>query len=158
MKKSFVFLAVCLAPALAFAQDDTKTYTNADLAKFQVPGAYTNQDLKRLPSLPVAKAPATSLPAFEPAPVPTGAMQAWYDSVRSERARLQAEIDVEKELVEFSESPMAGDSRSFDVRLGYRAQARPLIIELQKRVMILDRELETVLDEARKAGATLDRR
>lgn len=157
MKKSFVFLAVCLAPALAFAQE-TKTYTNADLAKFQVPGAYTNQDLKRLPSLPVAKAPAATLPSYEPAPVPTGAMQAWYDSIRSERSRLQAEIDVEKEMVEFSESPLAGDTRSFDVRLGYRAQARPLIIELQKRVAILDRELEEAMDQARKAGVTLDRR
>ena len=46
---------ICLWPALAFGQ---QAYTNADLVNIQVPGAYTNQDLKRLPSLPVAKASA----------------------------------------------------------------------------------------------------
>ncbi|HUD72700.1 MAG TPA: hypothetical protein VMQ62_12130 [Dongiaceae bacterium] len=157
MKKSLVVLAVCLAPAAAFAQD-SKTYTNADLAKFQVPGAYTNEDLKRLPAVPVQRSAAAKLPEFAPEPVPTGAMQSWYDSIRSERSRLEAEVAVEKDLVDYSESAFAGDTRSFDVRLGYRAQARPLIIELMKRIAILDREMDQALDEARKAGVSLDRR
>lgn len=157
MKKSFVVLAVCLAPAAAFAQD-SRTYTNADLAKFQVPGAYTNEDLKRLPAVPVAKAPAAKLPEFAPEPAPTGALQSWVDNIRDERSRLEAAVEVEKELVEFSESAFAGDTRSFDVRLGYRAQARPIIIELMKRIAILDREMDQALDEARRSGASLDRR
>ena len=157
MKKSFVLLAACLAPAAAFAQDTVK-YTNADLAKFQVPGAYTNEDLKKLPAVPVQKAGAARLPEFAPEPAPTGAMQAWVDSIRAERSRLEAEVAIEKELVDFSESAFAGDTRSFDVRLGYRAQARPLIIELTKRIAILDREMDAAMDEARKAGVTLDRR
>ena len=155
MMKSLVVLAVCLAPAAAFAQDK---YTNADLAKFQVPGAYTNEDLKRLPSLPVAKAPAAKLPEYAPEPKPTGALQSWVDSIRAERARLQAQVDIEKDLVDYSESPFAGDTRSYDVRLGYRAQARPIIVELNKRIAILDREMDAALDEARKAGVTLDTR
>jgi hypothetical protein len=156
MKKSLVVLAVCLAPAAAYAQD---SYTNADLAKFQVPGAYTNEDLKRLPSLPVAKATPTTRPSqVAPEPAPSGAMQAWVDSINAERSRLEAEVAVEKELVEFSESAFAGDTRSFDVRLGYRAQARPLIIELNKRIAILDREMDEALDQARKAGVSVDRR
>jgi hypothetical protein len=160
MRKSFVVLAVCLAPAAAFAQDST-TYTNADLAKFQVPGAYTNEDLKRLPAVPIqrgAAATRSQAPAAEPEPAATGALQAWYDSIRAERSRLETEVAVETELVEFSESAFAGDTRSFDVRLGYRAQARPLIIELMKRIAILDREMDQASDAARRAGVTLDRR
>jgi len=153
--KHLVVLAVCLVPAAAFAQ---QTYTNADLAKFQVPGAYTNQDLKRLPPLAVQKAPAAQLPRIEPAPVPTAEYQQYYDGIKADRDALAAELDYEKGLVDFSESAFAGDTRSFNVRLGYRAQARPLIIELQKRVDLLDKRLEDAADRARKAGVTLDRR
>ena len=153
--KHLVVLAVCLVPAAAFAQ---QTYTNADLAKFQVPGAYTNQDLRKLPPMPVQKAPAAQLPRFEPAPVPTAEYQQYYDGVKADRDALAAELDYEKGLVDQSESPFVGDTRSFGVRLGYRAQARPLIIELQKRVDLLDKRLDDAADQARKAGVTLDRR
>lgn len=153
--KRVVVLMVCLAPAMAFAQE---SYTNADLAKFQVPGAYTNQDLKRLPPLPVQKAPAAKLPAYEPAPAPSASLQAWYDSLKIERDALAAELEYEKGRVEFSESAFAGDSQSFDVRLGYRCEATPLIRELTKRVTLLDMQMETTLDEARRAGALIDRR
>src|SRR5262245_47165417 len=144
--KRVVVLMACLAPAMAFAQE--KTYTNADLAKFQVPGAYTNQDLKKLPPMPVQKTPAATLPRYEPAPVPSASLQAWYDNVRVERDDLAAELEYEKSLVEFSESAFAGDTRSFDVRLGYRAQAVWIIRELEKRVALLDRQLEEVADAA----------
>ena len=153
--KRVVVLMACLVPAVAFAQE---SYTNADLAKFQVPGAYTNQDLKRLPPLPVQKAPAAKLPAYEPAPVPTASLQSWYDSLKAERDALADELAYEKGQVEFSESAFAGDSQSFDVRLGYRCEATPLIRELVKRVTLLDMQMENVLDEARKAGALVDRR
>jgi len=154
MKRVVVLLA-CLAPAMAFADE---SYTNADLAKFQVPGAYTNQDLKRLPPMPVQKAPAAKLPAYEPAPVPAASLQAWYDSLKAERDALAAEMDYEKSQVDFSESAFVGDTRSYDVRLGYRAQATPLIRELQKRVTLLDLQIEVALDTARKAGVSIDRR
>jgi hypothetical protein len=153
--KHLVVLVACLVPAAAFAQ---QTYTNADLAKFQVPGAYTNQDLKRLPPLAVQKAPAAQLPRLEPTPVPTAEYQQYYDGIKTDRDALAAEIDYEKGLVDFSESAFAGDTRSYNVRLGYRAQARPFIIELQKRVDLLDKRLEDAADQARKAGVTLDRR
>ena len=154
MKRVAVFV-VCLAPALAFAD---QSYTNADLAKFQVPGAYTNQDLKRLPPMPVQRAPASTLPAYEPAAAPTASLQAWYDSLKAERDAVAAEMAYEKSQVDFSESPFAGDSRSYDVRLGYRTRATPLIRELQKRVTLLDQQIDVVLETARKSGAVLDRR
>jgi len=153
--KGIVVLAACMLPAAAFAQ---QTYTNADLAKFQVPGAYTNQDLKRLAPLPMQKAPAAQLPAYEPLQVPAAAFQAHFDSVRDERDLLAAEIEHEKERVEFSESAFAGDTRSYEVRLGYRAPATVWIRDLTRRVALLDARLEQIADRARKAGVDLDRR
>lgn len=156
--KSFVALAIGLLPVAAMAQD--VTYTNADLTKIQVPGAYTNEDLKRLPPLAVQKAPAVKAePARAPAEV-SAQQQAWqnyYWNVRADRDALQAELDYEVGQVEFSESAFAGDTRAFEPRLGYRAQARPLILELTKRVALLDARLESVLDDARRAGFALER-
>ncbi len=153
--KSIIVLAACLVPAAAFAQD---SYTNADLAKFQVPGAYTNQDLKRLSPMPMQSARAGTLPTYEAPAPPTTAYQSYYDNLHGERDGLQAEIDLEKGLVDFSESALAGDTRSFDVRLGYRAQAAPLIRELAKRVALLDGQLARIENDARRAGVSLDRR
>ena len=165
--KHVVVLAVWLVPAAALAQE-SRTYTNADLVKIEVPGAFTNQDLKRLPPLvvqPAQKAPpsAAAAPHAEGAAgggmsAVTDAFQTYYNSVRVDRDILAAELEYEKGLVDFSESAFAGDTRSFDVRLGYRAQARPLIQELTKRVALLDARLVVVADEARKAGVSLDLR
>ena len=163
--KHVVVLAVWLVPAAALAQE-AKTYTNADLAKIEVPGAYTNKDLKRLPPLVVQKAQAPApaaaragAPPVEAAPAPpTEAFQTYFNSVRVDRDIRMAELQYEIDQVAFSESAFAGDTRSFDVRLGYRAQARPLIQELAKRVALLDSRLEAVQDEARKAGVSLDLR
>lgn len=160
--KHAVVLAVWLVPAAALAQE-AKTYTNADLVKIEVPGAYTNQDLKRLPPLPVQKVQAPvaahgAVPVVEAPAPPTEAFQAYFNSVRVDRDMLMSELQYEIDQVAFSESAFAGDTRSFDVRLGYRAQARPLIQELAKRVALLDARLDAVSDEARKAGVLLDRR
>jgi hypothetical protein len=154
--KRVLVLAACLVPAAAFAQD---SYTNADLAKFQVPGAYTNQDLKRLSPLPMQGKPtAAAAPIIEAPAPPTAAYQSYYDNLRGERDSLQDEIDIEKGLVDFSESAYAGDTRSYDVRLGYRAQAAPIIRELNKRVALLDAQLSRLEDHARREGVSLDRR
>ena len=156
--KNVVALAIWLLPAAALAQD--VTYTNADLAKIQVPGAYTNEDLKRLPPLAVQKAQAAAKEAA-PAPAEISAQQqSWqnyYWNVRADRDALQAELDYEIAQVEFSESAFAGDTRAFEPRLGYRSQARPLILELKKRVALLDIRMESVLDDARHAGFALER-
>jgi len=153
--KRIVVLAVCCWPAAAFAQ---QSYTNADLAKIEVPGAYTNRDLKRLSPLPMQKAPAAQLPPYVAPQIPTAAFQAHYVSVRGERDLLLAEIEHEKGRVEFSESAYAGDTSTFDVRLGYRSAAAVYIRDLERRVAIYDTGLEQIAERARKAGADLDRR
>ena len=156
--KNVVAVAIWLLPAAAFAQD--VTYTNADLAKIQVPGAYTNQDLKRLPPLIVQKAPAAPAPQVQAPAAPSAQEEGWqnyYWNVRADRDALQAELDYEIGQVEFSESAFAGDTRAFEPRLGYRAQARPLILELQKRIALLDARMDAVLDDAHRAGFGLVR-
>lgn len=160
--KHVVILAVCLVPAAAFAQE-SRTYTNADLVKIQVPGAYTNEDLKRLPSTGVtvlkAAPKAAAAAPLEAAPSPQAdAYQAYYSSVRADRDVLAAELEYELARVEFSKSAFAGGSEGYDIRLGYGAKAGELIRELQKRVALFDARLDAVADEARRAGVTLDRR
>ena len=153
--KGLIVFAACFLPAVAFADE---SYTNADLAKFQVPGAFTNQDLKRLAPLPMQKVPAAQLPPYVAPAVPTAEYQAYYDNLRSERDALAAEIEYEKGLIEFSESAFAGYTDTYDVRLGYRTPAAVWIRELTRRMTLTDVRLESVADGARKAGVTLDRR
>ena len=99
--KRYVLLAVCLWPALAYGQ---QTYTNADLVKLDVPGAYTNEDLKKLSPLALQGTPAARTPLVEPRPVSGEEYQAVYDGLRRTRAALVAERDDEIGRVDFSES------------------------------------------------------
>jgi len=153
--KRYVLLAVCLWPALAYGQ---QTYTNADLVKLDVPGAYTNEDLKRFSPLALQGTPAARTPLIELRPVSGETYQAIYDGLRRARAGLVAERDDEIGRVDFSESASAGDSRAFEPRLGYRTKAAPFIRELGRRIVLLDRQIDEVVDEARRAGASIDQR
>lgn len=156
--KVSVLLAGLVWPVLAFGQ---QVYTNADLAKFEVPGAYTNEDLRRLPPLPVQKQAAEPrLPLVAPGPPPEAISfyNGLYESLRQNREALAFERDYELERVEFSESPYAGDSQSFEPRLGYRTRVLPLMMELEKRIAILDHQLETVLEDAQRAGVLIEQR
>ncbi len=153
-----LLLGVCLgSTALAYGQ---QTYTNADLARFQVPGAFTNEDLKRLEPLAVQKQAAVLIPPYVPKPAPVEYYQAVYRGLVANRRALQAELAYEIAAVDFSESAFAhpGDTRSFTPRLGYRVQAKPLIQELTKRIALLDAQIEALVDAARQEGAAIDRR
>jgi hypothetical protein len=155
MKVSIV-LAGLVWPVVAFGQ---QVYTNADLSKFDVPGAYTSEDLRRLPPLAVQKEPAFTLPRFVP---PSAAAlppyQESYDALESNRDSLAFELELELKRVAFSESAFAGDTRAFEPRLGYGARVGSLILELKKRVALLDRQMESLLDQARRDGVAIDER
>jgi len=146
-------LLVCLAPTLAYGQ---QTYTNADLVNIQVPGAYTNDDLRSLTPLAVQRQPANTLPTYVPPPGPGDFYQGRYDGLRAARQALAAELQYENERVEFSESAFAGDTRSFEPRLGYRARVRPFMLELGRRIALLYLQMQDIADAARRAGAPLD--
>ena len=152
MKRLWTVL-ICLWPALAFGQ---QMYTNADLVDIQVPGAYTNEDLKKLPPLAVQKTPAAAGPQFA-APPAESSWQPAYNRLVGGRQLLQDEIDYEISRVDYSESAFAGDPQAYEPRLGYRTGARVLILELKKRVFLLDRQIEALVDAARKAGEPVER-
>jgi len=151
-----VLLAGLVWPVLAFGQ---QVYTNADLAKFDVPGAYTNEDLRRLPPLAIQREAAATLPPFvSHAPAERNEYQESYDGLKSGHDTFAVELDIELKRVEFSESAFAGDTRSFAPRLGYRVRVGSLILELQKRIALLDSEMDDLVDQARRAGVTIDQR
>jgi hypothetical protein len=156
--KVSVILAGLVWPVLAFGQ---QLYTNADLAKFDVPGAYTNEDLRRLPPLVVQKAPVATLPPFvaqTPAPDTIARYEDAYSSLKQTRDALAFELEFELRRVDFSESPFAGDTRSFGPRLGYRSRVAPLILELEKRVALLDHQMEALAQDALRTGVVIDQR
>ena len=155
--RALVLLALALWPALAYAE---RTYTNADLVNFQVPGAYTNDDLRTLSPLAVQKGAAYVPSPYVPAQPPVAAYQAIVDSLRLERGLLQAELDLERARVAFSESAFAGDPAQHEgwPRLGYKLKALTLMAELAKRVALIDVRIEAVLDEARREGAVIETR
>ena len=84
MKREMMLL-ICLCPTLALAED-AKTYTNADLVEFQVPGSYTNEDLRKLPPLAVQDAPAARLPRFEIPRVDSAGFHVAYNHLKAVRA------------------------------------------------------------------------
>lgn len=155
--KVSVVLAGLLWPAVAFGQ---QVYTNADLEKFDVPGAYTNEDLRRLPPLAVQRQAAVNLPPFVPVVSQEQLrLQRTYDDLESIRDSLSIELDLELSRVEFSRSPFAGNPNAlFEPRLGYGAKVYTLILELEKRIAILDAEIEDLLDQARSDAITLETR
>jgi len=155
MKPIIVVVAICLAPVLAFGQ---QTYTNEDLAKFQVAGAYTNEDLSRLAPLAQQKEPAVRLPEYQPAPTHSASLQARYDGLQETLAMLEAEIAMKHELVDYSESAFAGNTLDAKVRLGYRAPAFRQIQVLSQRAHIMKVRIEALEEAARRQGIHLDRR
>lgn len=154
MKVSVVLMGL-VWPVLTFGQ---QLYTNADLAKFDVPGAYSNKDLRRLPPSPSQPRGVIGLPKYTPPPREDAAYQRAYDGLRLTRDALQTEVDFEMGRIAFSESALAGSTGVIAPRLGYRAAVAPLILELEKRIALLDRQMDTVLDAARRAGAVVDQR
>jgi hypothetical protein len=155
MKPIIVVVAICLAPVLAFGQ---QTYTNEDLAKFQVPGAYTNEDLKRLAPLAQQKEPAVRLPEYQPAPMRSASLQARYDGLKETYMILQAEIALELQRVDFSESAFAGNTLDAKARLGYKTVAFQRIEEIALRADLMKVRIEALEEHARRQGVALDRR
>jgi len=154
--KVSVVVAGLVWPVLAFGQ---QLYTNADLSKFEVPGAYTNQDLRRLPPLAMQKAPAAALPQIalpQPAPFLVAHYEGSYRDMKQARESLAFELDYELRRVEVSESAFAGDSKAFEPRLGYRNRIAPLVMELKKRIAILDFQMDALIHDARRDGVEID--
>jgi hypothetical protein len=152
--KRYLVLAALVCPAAAYAQ---QTYTNADLARFEVPGAYTNDDLRRLPPAAPHTGPVAAPLAPAPAQAPADEFQAAWDALARTRGFLAAELEYERGRIAYSESAFAGAADRLEPRAGYRARAKGLVLELEKRIALLDAQMEATLDAARRAGAIIDR-
>lgn len=151
-------MAVFLWPAITFAE---QTYSNSDLVRFHVPGAYTNEDLKKISAEAAPRGKAATAPApaaFALPEIDTRRFQDEYDGLLARHVRLSADLAIERQRIEFSESAFAGDTSTIAPRLGYRARVASLVLELEKRIAILDVELDLILETARKGRFAIDRR
>lgn len=137
MKKILAFAALCAATG-ALAEEK---YTNADLDRIYVPGAYTNEDLKALPPLEVQEAPA--LPLVGPR-VDTAERDRLLARIRMLEARRDAmarELAYEEERVRRSESA-GGNSPDSSLFAGYRGKSRGLREALRKEIALLGHEID----------------
>lgn len=155
--KRLVVLGACMWPAVALAQ---QTYTNVDLARFAVPGAYTNDDLRQLSPLAIQKAPAAVLPLVAIPRPSSEPFQASYDMLRGDRSALQAEREFELARIASFESESEWGDGEFNPlhRRRYAKWVRPLIMDLEKRIALIDRQIDDLRDAARHAGASIDLR
>ena len=91
----------CVVVAPVVAQE---TYTNKDLGKLHIPGAYTNDDLKALPPLAVQKAPIVQVQPVDLSKLISELTEAAARREEKRRVlvhaqdRLQAELDYQLEL------------------------------------------------------------
>jgi hypothetical protein len=116
-------------------------YTNADLDRIYVQGAYTNEDLKALPRLEAEPAPA--LPPWAPE-IDTHERDLMWERVRGlEERRLAAarELEYEESIVRKVEGP-GGNSPDSEYYLGYRSKSRGYRAALRREIALLDREIE----------------
>jgi hypothetical protein len=156
MKKLVIGLSLC-ALVIVFVTapaDAQRKYTNADLEKFRLEGAYTNEDLRGLTSYPVQERPLYEYPEVDlvtPYIRAQQALEARAASLRSERDRLQAELDYRAGILETAYSARGGEVpnfRNLAVRDQYLApypgtysQMVPRLEYLLRRISLVNRQL-----------------
>ena len=126
-----------------------QTYTNADLGKLHIPGAYTNQDLKALVPLPVQKAPLFEYPEvdlskwIEEAIEKAAVREVEYHGLVHERDRYQAELDYELERLdlEVTYSLRDGGFTGFTRPLGLRSEFDSRLKYLRRQIFLLNWEI-----------------
>ena len=57
-----------------------------------------------------------------------------------------------------SSAAFAGNPGEIEPRLGYRVKVAPLVLELKKRVALLDQQMDDLAAAARRAGVAIDQR
>ena len=155
MKRIIIGVVVCLVPLAAYGQ---QRYTNEDLRKFSVPGAYTNQDLKKLPPVPVVgKATPAPAPQAEEVSVDSESFQIALDLLAEQRSIYQAELDWRNQEIEraYSFFDKGPDGYPWP---GYRSKSRGAIQYLEVQIAIMDARIAAMEEDAYRAGAVIDRR
>lgn len=157
--KRILGVFLCLVPLTAYAQ---QRYTNEDLKKFSVPGAYTNADLKKMPPVPVVGKPTKGEPILAPEiDEYAQVLYARIDLLQEQRTIIQAELDwrnaeVEKAYSFFDKGPNGYPGhREGGPWPGYLSKSKGSLQYLEMQLAVVDARIESVEDEARRAGVDL---
>ena len=151
--KKILGVIVCLVPLTAYAQ---QTYTNEDLRKFSVPGAYTNQDLKKMrPVPPVGKAGPSAPVSIEVGD--SRPFQKRLDLLLEQRLIVQAQLDWTNQEIEraYSFYDKGPDGYPWP---GYLSKTRGFVQYLEMQLAVVDTRIANVEEEAFRAGAILENR
>jgi len=152
--KKWIGIVLCLFPFVALAE---QTYTNEDLKRFSVPGAYTNEDLKKLPRLPAVKAVPAAPAPIEMATRAPEPLQIRLDLLSEQRLIIQTELDYREEMVRKAASAFDKGPDGYPWP-GYLSKNKSSIQYLKLQLAILDARIDNVLGEARQAGVVLESR
>ena len=148
MKRSIAGIAgtILLAGAFLTPAAAQQKYTNADLEMYRLQGAYTNEDLVGLESLPDQNA---ALYAYPEVDLDRWlAEQEWayeqrlvrYWALAYELEDLQAELDYQNENLDIAYSARGGNTNQF-LYGGLRSQVQPRRAYLERRIALLERQI-----------------
>ena len=152
--KKIIGVVVCLVPLAAYGQ---QRYTNEDLRKFSVPGAYTNQDLKKLPPVPVVgKAAPAPAPRSEAPAVDSESFQIALDLLVEQRNIYQAELDWRNQEIERAYSFFDKGPEGYPWP-GYLSKSRGILQYLEVQIAIMDARIAAMEEDAYSAGAVIER-
>jgi hypothetical protein len=146
--KRIVVLATALLATAALAEE---RYTNADLDRIYVPGAFTNEDLKALPSIETQEAPAQPLVG---ARIDTAERDLLFADIRSleeQREAAASELAYEEEIVRRAYGP-GGNAPDRAFFAGYRSKSRGLREALRKEMALLDQQVDSLRWRALRAA------
>ncbi len=135
--RAIIAAAAVLWATAGLAQEK---YTNADLDRIYVPGAYTNEDLKALPPIEQQEAPAVPLAAPV---VDTRERDLLLERVRDleeRRAAVSRELAYEEGIVSRTYSA-GGSSPEQAFFIGQRSKSRGLREALRKEIALLDQDI-----------------
>ncbi len=148
--RRYVFLALALVATGAWAEE---RYTNADLDRIYVPGAYTNEDLRTLPPIAMQEAPAMPLATTIIDTSERDFLFAQLEVLEMGRNALARNLAYEEARLWKAYGPGGNAPNDYPVP-GFRSRNRLLRDSLRKRIALLDKEIEEARWKAVRAPVT----
>ncbi len=148
--RRYVFLALALVATGAWAEE---RYSNADLDRIYVPGAYTNEDLRTLPPIAMQEAPAMPLATTIIDTSERDFLFAQLEVLEMGRKALARSLAYEEARLWKAYGPGGNAPNDYPVP-GFRSRNRLLRDSLRKRIALLDKEIEEARWKAVRAPVT----
>ncbi len=136
-------LGACAIVVLTLPAAAQRKYTNADLEKYRLEGAYTNEDLERLEPLSFQAAPLFEYPEIDLLSASIAeqrVIEVRGVVLRRERSGYQAELDYHHGRLKKSYSAGGGYPNTFLYR-GLLSQIEPRLEFLRRRIALITGEL-----------------